>query len=85
MIFKEGRAQAAPNLNTILKAIFDYDIESGECQPSYPKEQHDDDEGGMLQLQSIINQLWHKKWKKSCHATIVKAISNHAVIGGNAE
>ena len=87
LIYKEGRAHAAPKLNMVLKAIFDYDFDSKECQPSYPIEpQHDeDDEGGMLQLQSTINQVWHKTWKGLCHAIIIKAVSGHGSIVENAK
>ena len=59
--FEEGRAEAAPHLNVMPKAIFDYDFEDDD-------DEADEEEELTLQVQGVLNQMWHKKWKSTCKA-----------------
>ena len=72
LYFKDGRAQAAPQLNTIQKALFDYDFEdSDENNYHNPRDENDD---LITRIQIVINKIWYDKWKKLCHTTIRNAI-----------
>ena len=71
LYFKGGRAQAAPQLNLIEKALFDYDFEEDD---SHDTENENDEM--ITQIQLVINKIWHKKWKKICHTTIRNAIQS---------
>ena len=55
--FRSGRADAAPQLNVLLKAIFDYDFDDDDPEPG------DHDYDMTTQLQATINHLWHHKCK----------------------
>ena len=59
--FQEGRAEAAPHLNVVLKAIFDYDFDD-------VAEADEEEEELTLQVQTMLNNMWHRKWKSTCKA-----------------
>ena len=68
--FRTGRADSAPKLNVLLKAIFDYDFDKEDL------DQDEHDNNMTTQLQHTINALWHTKWKTRCKTTIYNMSNN---------
>ncbi len=60
-MFPGGRAEKAPTLNSVYTTQAVWELESGEGEP--------DDEHGLDrenwhdQLQIVVNDVWHRKWK----------------------
>ena len=54
--FRDGRAEAAPQLSSVMKAIFDYD------EPAVLPAEGEED-AILATVQAMLNTMWHRRWK----------------------
>ena len=61
--FPEGRAEKAPTLNSMYVTQAIWELESPEGESRCDENDDVDRENWQDQLQLVVNEVWHRKWR----------------------